>query len=255
MKLICRKVCLAALLSACLSGVQADAVADDEDVAAAVIVLIGDSTVCEYPQASRQRGWGEMLPLFLADDTQVVNQALGGASTKTFPAERWERTLALKPDFVLIQFGHNDSHRPGKPESTDAGTEYRENLRRYVRQARAAGIEPVLVTPVRRRLFKDGHPTTELEPYACAMRELAAEERVLLLDLYASSGWLYDRLGEKRSVPLTMNKPDEADRVGVDDRTHFTAAGAVEMARLVARAMADTDPRLAVLVDVEIARE
>ena len=208
--------------------------------------LIGDSTVCDYPADSNKRGWGQMLPEFLAPGVIVLNEARGGLSTKTFPADRWERLRAAKPDFILIQFGHNDSHAKDKPESTDAATDYRENLRRFVRETRAVGAEPVLVTPVRRRVFRDGKLSSELTPYADAMRTVAAELKVKVIDLHEASGELYTRLGEEVSTGYTPNQPDTADRPGRGDRTHFTAEGARAMARLVAEGLRGVDERLVV---------
>lgn len=206
--------------------------------------VIGDSTVCNYPEKSDKRGWGQMLAEFLAPGTILLNEAKGGASTKTFPADRWQRILAAKPDVILIQFGHNDSHAKTKPEATDAATDYRENLRRYVNEAREAGAEPILVTPPRRRTFRKGALTTELAPYVEAMKAVAAEMSVKLIDLHTTSGELYTRLGEKGSDAFTANVTDEADRPGRDDRTHFTPAGAKEMARLVTEGLRETAPRL-----------
>lgn len=222
--------CAAAILPASAEGIR--------------IVLIGDSTVCKYPADSRQHGWGELLPEFLAPNATVINEAKGGASTKTFPADRWDRALAAKPNYILIQFGHNDSHAKDKPESTDAATDYRENLRRYINETREAGAEPILVTPVRRRLFQaDGNPTTELQPYADAMKAVGAELFVNVIDLYSLSGDIYQKLGEEGSTAFTMNQPDNADRPGKGDRTHFTEHGAREMARLVAQSLGGIDPR------------
>jgi lysophospholipase L1-like esterase len=210
------------------------------------IALIGDSTVCDYPATSDKRGWGQLLSTFLAPDVTVLNEAKGGASTKTFPRDRWDRVRAAKPDYVLIQFGHNDSHAKDKPESTDAATDYRENLRRYVNEAREFGAEPVLVTPVRRRTFRsDGSLTAELAPYADAMKAVAAEMKVKVIDLHETSGALYSRLGEEASTGYTPNLPDTADRPGRGDRTHFTPEGAKAMARLVTDDLREIDPRLA----------
>jgi lysophospholipase L1-like esterase len=209
-----------------------------------VIALIGDSTVCDYPQGDRLRGWGQLLPEYLQPGVAVRNEAKGGLSTKTFPRDRWRALLASHPDYVLIQFGHNDSHAKDRPESTDAATDYAENLRNFVNEARAAGVTPVLVTPVRRRLFKQGKPTEELAPYAESMRRVAGETKTPLIDLYALSGELYVQLGEEGSTEFTLNQTDHADRPELGDRTHFTEQGARQMARLVAGGISKIDARL-----------
>ncbi len=116
-----------------------------------------------------------MLRQFTAPSFVFINEAQGGTSTKTFPADRQQKILAAKPDFVIIQFGHNDAHAAGRPESTDAATDYKENLRRYVTQAREASITPVLETSPHRRLFSAGHITEELTPYVNVMKMVANE--------------------------------------------------------------------------------
>lgn len=208
-----------------------------------LIGIVGDSTVCNYPKDPVRRGWGQMLPEFLAPDVIVQNEAISGMSTKTFPPEAWQRILSAKPAYVLIQFGHNDSHGEGKPESTDAKTDFRENLRRYVDEARQAGIKPVFVTPPHRRTFKDGKLSDHLAPYASAMQEVAREMDVPVIDLHASSGALLEKLGENDSTPFTLNEYGRKGKPGLD-LTHFTEMGAREMARLVAEGLAKVDPLL-----------
>lgn len=205
------------------------------------LVLVGDSTVAEWAEAKPARGWGQALAPFLIEKAKIVNLAVCGASTKTFPATgNWKKALEAKPAFVLIQFGHNDSHAPGLPESTSAEGEFSENLRRYVAEARAAGSVPILITPMHRRMFDaKGQPTRELEPYAKATRAVAASEQVPVIDLYQSSGDLLTRLGEEGSAGLTVSDKD---------RTHFTPEGASVMAGLVAEGMRTAPVDLSQLV-------
>ncbi|RRJ95860.1 rhamnogalacturonan acetylesterase [Opitutaceae bacterium TAV4] len=236
---------LLCLLTFTAASTATHAVTVSGAVAPLKLALIGDSTVCDYKPTSPMRGWGQLLHEFLPKDTQITNAARGGLSTKTFPPDRWQGVLAAKPDYVLIQFGHNDSHAKDKPESTAAATDYRDNLRRFVREARVAGVTPILVTPVHRRLYKNGHPTNELGRYADAMKAVATELDVKLIDLHATSGTLFDRLGEDGTESYTVNKLDNADRPGLGDRTHFTETGAREIARLVAVGLTEIEPRIA----------
>lgn len=180
------------------------------------------------------RGWGQVIASYLPKNYYLFNEARCGASTKTYPVDLWSKILSARVDYVLIQFGHNDSHARENPESADAAVEYPNNLWRYVLEARAAHIVPVLVTPVRRRTYKDGRATAELAPYADAMKRVAAELDVPLIDLHAASEELYNELGEAGTDAFTINKIDIADRPGADDRTHFTETGAHAVARLVA---------------------
>ena len=202
------------------------------------IVILGDSTVCNYPAESPSRGWGQFIAERFSDKVRVANHAASGRSTKTFIAEgRWKRALAEKPDFVLIQFGHNDSHGPAKPESTDAATDYRDFLRRYVDESRAAHATPIFITPMHRRNFNDdGSLKDILQPYADAMKAVAVEKKVPAIDLHTSSGTLFRELGKDR-CPELANAPA--------DFTHFNEKGARAMADIVMKELPGTDARLA----------
>jgi len=207
-----------------------------------LIALIGDSTVCNYPKDSPLRGWGQMLPEYLAPGVEILNEARGGLSSKTYPPAQWQKVLQARPDFVFIQFGHNDSHPAGRPESTDAQTDFKDNLRRYITEARGAGIAPVLVTPPRRRLFQDGRVTGELTPYQQAMKQVGEETHTPVIDLYEKSAVLFNSLGEAGSEPLTVNRAADPEK---EDRTHFSQQGASELAKLISASFVEVDPRLA----------
>ncbi|MEO6740087.1 MAG: rhamnogalacturonan acetylesterase [Chthoniobacteraceae bacterium] len=202
------------------------------------IVIIGDSTVCDYPAEHACRGWGQFVAEHFKDTVRVANHAASGRSTKSFIAEgRWKRTLDEKPDFVVIQFGHNDSHAKERPEATDAATDYRDFLRRYVDESRAAKATPIFVTPMHRRTFDaDGKLKDILLPYADAMKTVAAEKKVPLIDLHTSSGALFQQLGNEHCAELA-NSPT--------DFTHFNEKGARAMADLVMKELPGADARLA----------
>src|SRR5215471_4503012 len=131
------------------------------------IILVGDSTVAP------KNGWGPGFCNDVTAEVACVNLAKNGRSTSSYRAEgSWDEAMAqlrakeaYSATYVLIQFGHND--QPGKPgRSTDLATEFPENLRRYVREVKAAGGKPVLVTPLTRRSFKNGILENTLEPWA-----------------------------------------------------------------------------------------
>ncbi len=195
------------------------------------LVIAGDSTVSEYPATTQQRGWGQYIQDYFRDSVRVFNLAKSGRSTKTFLNEGlWAKALALKPDILLIQFGHNDSHDPKMPEATDAATDYSNYLRQFVTEARETGATPILITPVQRRTKVD-----TLLPYAEAMRKVAAEEHAELIDLHASSGQLYRDLGEGGAEELAANDHDQ---------THFNEKGARAIAALVMKELTELEPRL-----------
>jgi lysophospholipase L1-like esterase len=202
------------------------------------VVIIGDSTVCEYAESRPDRGWGHFIAEHFRTGTiTVTNLAKAGRSTKTFIKEGlWEKALATKPAYVLIQFGHNDSHAPDKPESTDAATTYRDFLRRYIDESRAISATPILVTPVARRTFAaDGTLEDTLQPYADAMKEVAKEKNVPVIDLHASSKQLVAQLGPEKSATM-------ANKSG--DTTHFNEQGARAMADLVMKELPTAAPSL-----------
>src|SRR4051812_13780579 len=177
MEFIKRCRLLAAFLS-CFTASTVRVDAADADTPRRV-VLIGDSTVSDYPATMPERGWGQFIQgYFDARRVKVINLAKSGRSTKTFIKEGlWQKALDEKPDFVLIQFGHNDSHPPQKPEATNAATDYKENLRRYIDESRAIGAKPILVTPMVRRIFgENGKLENELQPYADAMKQVGEEK-------------------------------------------------------------------------------
>ena len=130
-------------------------------LAAPTLHLIGDSTMADKPKepANPETGWGQALPALLKPEAgRVVNYAMNGRSTKSFIDEgRWTKVVAaLQPgDFVIIQFGHNDE-KADKPAVYAAPRgAYQDNLRRFVREARAHGATPLLATPVARRRWNE----------------------------------------------------------------------------------------------------
>ena len=121
------------LLTACVFGQPAR------------VVLVGDSTVND------EGGWGTGLRAALPD-LEVINLAQNGRSSKSFRAEGWwQKALDAKPAWVVIQFGNNDGPGKGPDRETDASGSFRQNLGRYVDEARAIGAKPVLVTSIVRR--------------------------------------------------------------------------------------------------------
>jgi lysophospholipase L1-like esterase len=209
------------------------------------VFVAGDSTAATWP-ASRapQSGWGQALPVFLSRHVTVVNEALSGASSKSFvDLGLLDRiTAAIRPDdYLLISFGHNDE-KDDVARHTDPFTTFQDYLRRYIDGARAHGAHPVLVTPVERRRFDAaGNATRSHGDYPAAMIQLGAAAHVPVIDLTTSSLRLWDRLGVEGTTGyfLWLNPGDSPNYPdGLQDNTHFKAHGAIEVARLVARALA-----------------
>jgi pectinesterase len=200
------------------------------------ILLVGDSTVTD------KQGWGPGFAAMLTDDAACENLSRGGRSSKSFRDEgHWDKAMKMRADYVLIQFGHNDQPGKGLPRETDANTEYRANMKRYVEEARAAGITPVLVTSLTRRKFgKDGKINSDLVPYVTVVKEVAAEMNVPLVDLHERSIELCNSLGKKGCESISPMKEDMTY-----DGTHLNAKGAKLVGALVANELRKAVPELA----------
>jgi len=210
-----------------------------EPVHVPTIYLLGDSTVTDVwpgPGAS----WGQMLPGFFTPDVAVANHARSGATLKSFLTElRLDKVLsALAPgDWLMIQFGHNDQKKERPLTYVDAPTTYRAWLRVYIAEARRRGAIPVLITsPERRNFDEQGRIVDSLEDYPEAMRAVAREDSVALIDLNAMSKTFYEALGPERAVL--------AFRDDGRDKTHHSDYGAYELARMVITGIRAAEPAL-----------
>ena len=240
----------AAIIAAIACAVATAAVIGAETQSSArrvKIVLVGDSTVTE------DAGWGLGFKQFLTDGAECINTSQGGRSSESFRREgRWTNALALKGDYYLIQFGHNNE--PGKPgRSTDMPT-FVSNMVSYVEEARAAGAKPVLVTPLTRRQWDKAHPgkiKSSLAPYAEEVRKIAAEKNVPLVDLQARSIELCESLGSEKCLAFSTPKMVNGTNTGGYDGTHLNAKGYVPFARLVVDELRKAAPELAFVLRAE----
>ena len=217
------------------------------------VFLIGDSTMANKPiDDNPERGWGQLFPEYFTNEVDFQNHAVNGRSTKSFINEhRWDTVLNRlgKGDVVMIQFGHNDSKVDDSLRSAPAHTLYKENLVRFVNEARGKGAIPILITPVMRRKFdENGKFVDQHGDYPGVVKEVAALLNVLLIDLHQSSEALIVKEGVEGSRRLFLHIPPGHFRNykgKEDDNTHFSEYGASSMASLVCRAIKDQDLLLA----------
>ena len=238
-----RLVCLLCLLTAC-GSIRAQTPAEHR---VPTLFLIGDSTVNNHTKG--QLGWGDPLAShFDPAKLKVVNRARGGRSSRTFLTEGlWARVAAeLQPgDYVLMQFGHNDSgslHDPknrasikGDGEETqevvDVATGAKETvhtygwyLRRYIGDAKAKGAVPIVLSPVPRKIWKDDKTVARASgDYGRWAAEAAKQEGVAFIDLNDLIAKRYEALGKEKVETLFG-----------DEHTHTNAAGAALNAEMVA---------------------
>ncbi len=188
---------------------EADSQRDAAKLPPIKIAMIGDSTMSSYANPPKEKptltGWEQVFGECFNERVTVLNHAQSGRSSKSFLREgRWEPVLREKPDFVFIQFGHND--QPGKGDrATDPNGDFQDNLRKYIDESRAAGATPILVTSVARRIFENGKAATTLTPYADAMKTVAAERKAPLVDLHAASFQLFDELRDAASADFSAS--------------------------------------------------
>jgi lysophospholipase L1-like esterase len=223
--------------------------------------LVGDSTVRNGrgDGANNQMGWGdELAPYLNLNKVNLVNRAIGGRSSRTYITEgHWDEVLAMmKPgDVVLIQFGHNDGGRPDDPARARASlpgvgeetqvidnpiTKQQETvhtfgwyMRKYVTDARAKGVTPVLCSLIPRKIWKDGKIARNTDTYAGWTHQVADAMKVDFIDLNEITGRKYDALGPAAVEPLFG-----------DPHTHTTVAGAIMNAESVVAGLKvlPTDP-------------
>lgn len=207
------------------------------------IFIAGDSTAEIKTKSERpESGWGEFLSDFFNVSVHIENHAMGGRSTKSFlDQKRFEPILdEMKTgDYLLIQFGHNDQKMEDPERYTDPHSNYQDNLKWFIKETRQKNATPILLTSISRRVFKEGQiDTTSLGDYPEAMRKVAQEEGVTLIDMHKLSIQLLNQLGEEDSKDLFLHlKENEFQNYpeGLIDNTHFSKMGATTFAKMVAQ--------------------
>ena len=252
---------------------------------------IGDSTMAEYDESTTdKRGWGMYLGSFFDPAFVTVNnKGKSGADTRGFytGAAYWPavKTQMQAGDYLLIQFAHNDEGTitygmdnleyaqycadhslpaPTDARGTNPQTTYRDMLRAFIDEARALGVNPVLVGPICRAYFQGsdikrngkhdlGDKFSKIEngvlyenqslpagdstmSYVKAMKVVAAEKNVPFIDLTEATRQLYLSYGETQCLNLLFCE---------GDKTHTNAMGG----NLVARAAAQLLKNAGVLAE------
>jgi lysophospholipase L1-like esterase len=201
-----------------------------------------------------QWGWGDHIAChFDTERIEVMNRALGGRSSRTFITNgEWDAALLLVEhvDFVLIQFGHNDSS-PVNDDSRARGTlkgigeetEEIDNLltglhetvhtfgwylRNYVRDTHAKGAFPVLLSPVPYNRFDEyGHIRRNDNDYGEWTRQVAGIEGVPFIDLNKLAAAALDDIVAEHGRDMIDTGYFK------DDDTHTSLAGAKLNAAMV----------------------
>jgi lysophospholipase L1-like esterase len=202
-----------------------------KDDAVPTLFVAGDSTVGD-PRRGPGGNWPTQMCQFFKPEIAVCNSAEGGETTKSFiTGYRFDKVLSQMKagDFFLIQFGHNDSKANWPQSYTDPGTSFNAYLRVFIAETRRRGATLVLVTPMERSDNQDS-----VGRWARAMRQVAAEEKVPLIDQWAMSKQLWTALGENVTRAFNPN-----------DRTHLSGYGGYLLSKVIVAGIKQTVPELA----------
>ena len=199
--------------------------------------LAGNSTVVN--QENEPWGsWGQMIPRFFKPGLAFANHAESGLTLGSFlGSKRLDKIMSVmkKGDYLFIEFGHNDQKDKGANDG--AYKSYTERLKLFISKTKEKGGIPILVTPTSRRKFdKDGKMENTLGDFPDAVRKVAAEANVALIDLNEYTTLLFNAMGEEPSKNAFVHYPantypDQATALA--DNTHFNTFGAYEVARCV----------------------
>ena len=208
----------------CLDALE---IAKDDKVP--TIFIAGDSTVGD-PRHGPGGNWPTQLCQFFKPEVSVCNSAEGGETSKSFiTGLRMDKVLSQMKagDFFLIQFGHNDSKANWPQTHTDPETSFKAYLRVFVAETQRRGATLILVTPMERRANGDS-----VGPWARAMREVAAQDHVPLIDQWAMSKVLWTALGSNVGAAFS-------------DQTHLSGYGGYLLSKLIVRGIMENVPVLA----------
>ncbi len=187
-------------------------------------------------------GWGQMLPKFFNDKVCVANYAESGETATGFIARRrLEKLLtqAKAGDYIIAEFGHNDQKEKG--EGRGAYLNFTDRLKEFIEKARAIGAHPVFITPTQRRSFnEEGKIVDTHGDYPDAMKKLAKEENVPLIDLHSYTRTLYEAMGVEESVHAFVHYPANTfpnQPKALKDNTHFNPFGGSQIVQCVVYGM------------------
>lgn len=236
------------------------------------VFFVGDSTVCNYgvepDRFIPRHGYGMHVGEYL-NSLEVCNLALSGRSSKSFLNEpEYKKLLAdlSAGDFLVVAFGHNDEkpdERYTNPiEDVSTPTSFKYHLYSYyVKVAMERGANVVLCTPIC-RLSKENdytgnniHIVEDFEPfkggnYAAAVRELAKQFNLPLVDMTEMTSRLYEKIGYEKAKDFhATNSLDNSDI----DCTHLNSFGASYLAYLFVNGLKKTDSPLKNFLKQEIA--
>ena len=210
-----------------------------------VLFLVGNSTMRTGTLGNGnngQWGWGYYAQEYF-DENQITveNHALGGTSSRTFYNRLWPDVLKgiRKGDWVIIELGHNDNGPydsgrarasiPGIGKETldvtikETGVQetvytFGEYMRKYIRDIKAKGAYPILMSLTPRNAWEDADSTiiTRVnKTYGLWSKQVAKKERIPFIDLNEITAQKFEKFGKEKVKTMFYL-----------DRIHTSAFGA-----------------------------
>lgn len=192
-----------------------------------VLFLVGNSTMRTGTLGNGdngQWGWGYVAHQYFDENKITVeNQALGGTSSRTYYRKLWPGVKqGIRPgDYVIIELGHNDNgpFDSGRARASIRGTSatdslevtiketgehevvysYGEYMRRFVRETRALGATPILMSLTPRNAYVKDQPGVVArvnETFGLWARQIAEEMDCPFVDLNEISAQKYEKMTE-----------------------------------------------------------
>jgi lysophospholipase L1-like esterase len=206
------------------------------------IHVAGDSTAAIFPATDPRVGWAAVLQPFFGAGVTVDDEAVSGASTKSYYDQGYWATLVSKiqpGDYVFIEFAHNDEKNNDKARYTDPATSYPWYLKTFIAGARAKRAYPVLLTSICRRYFTGTTPFGTHGKYTTALVGVGMATNTPVIDMESKTlAWLA-LLGPVDSVPLFAPSDD----------THLSALGAPQVADLAVQGITELALPIATRLD------
>lgn len=193
-----------------------------------VLFLVGNSTMRTGTLGNGnngQWGWGYFAHQYFDENKITVeNHALGGTSSRTFYNRLWSDVLqgVRKDDWVIIELGHNDNgpYDSGRARASIPGIgketldvtiretgaretvyTYGEYMRRFIRETKAKGAHPILMSLTPRNAWEDKDSTVIARvnrTFGLWARQVARQERVPFIDLNEITARKFEKFGKEK---------------------------------------------------------
>lgn len=217
------KLSSAIALLAATTTASARTIAQPRAALAPYFYTIGDSTVTETA------GWGQGFREF-TNGASGENRAVSGTTTVSWKSNgRWADLLeaigtknTTHRVIVTLQWGHND-------QKSDTGItldDYRENIVNYVKDLKAVGATPIVVTPITRRTFVDGKVREDFKDWRGKAIAASKDAGAYWLDLTLASTNYMNAIGEEDAQKYNWGDAGT-------DRTHLNSSGSKVFGRMV----------------------